>query len=191
MTAEPLIEIAQVHKRFGARVVLETYPQLARLLATLLCRAYGVDLVNRRGAGTAHFDVALTYGGALSRQLFLTQVANANGTSSSYFLPLQYIPTGKDSNNSADDWVWRDYRSSDWYDHTTGSFKTIAKTASFDASCAGCHFTGFSVTGDATSGFSARAVAEFNGDFDFDGDGEPEIFFRGGESPVQKSSMLS
>lgn len=144
--------------------------------------AFAVDVVNDRGAGSAHYDVSLVYGGALSRQLFLTRVANANGTYSSYVLPLQYNLAGKNTNGSSDDWKWRDYRSADWYNHAAGTLRAIAKSTAFDANCAGCHFTGFSVSGDATQGYAARAVAEFNGDFDFDGDGRNEEINTGCEA---------
>ena len=52
---------------------------------------YSVTFVNqRRVEAPARYDVALTYGGALRRQQFVTRLRNTNGSWSLYVLPLQF-----------------------------------------------------------------------------------------------------
>ena len=51
-------------------------------------------------------------------------------------------------------------------------FKTPAASKAFDNNCAGCHMTGYSLTGDSTAGWVASAVSDENGTIDFDGDGD-------------------
>ncbi|HEX7477445.1 MAG TPA: cytochrome c3 family protein [Polyangiales bacterium] len=136
--------------------------------------AYTVDIVNRLGSGTAHYDVVLTYGGAVAKQRYLTRRTNTNGSFSYYLLPLQHNDAGDNSYPQSDDWVWKDYQSEQWYDFAASALIEPGNTHAFDNNCAGCHMTGFRLTGDATAGYSAHAVGDINGDFDFDGDGKRE-----------------
>ncbi|MCG3126119.1 MAG: hypothetical protein CHACPFDD_00949 [Phycisphaerae bacterium] len=132
---------------------------------------YYVDLTDVKGtSGTVTYEVEMTYGGGLYKQRYVT---NING--SRYILPIQFNFQGQsDESQPYARWVWQQYNAQNWYDETALAKKTPAKTKSFDNNCAGCHFTGFALTGDSTSGYRAHAVPDVNGEMDFDGDGQPE-----------------
>ena len=154
--------------------------------------AYYVELVNRINAElTVRYDVVLTYGGALYKQQYLMRRTNSDGSFSYFILPLQYNYQGDFANPDPDDWPWRDYRSDLWYDFGTGALRNrnipspdddIFNSESFDNNCAGCHLTGYQLRGDEASGWSARAVADTDGAFDYDGDGRTELINVGCES---------
>ncbi len=143
---------------------------------------YQVTLRNLRNAGVATYDVELSYGGALWRTQLLVNVPGADGRPVRYALPFQYQHRGDDTRSNPEDWVWRDVGSSDWYDHGAGTLRTPATDSSFDAQCAGCHFTGFATEGDATNGFHASAVPNSDGAYDYDRDGRREQINLGCES---------
>jgi predicted CXXCH cytochrome family protein len=144
--------------------------------------AYYVEIVNRRGPGTARYDVALSYGGAVHKQRYLTRLINQNGSASHHTLLVQRNFAGDTDLANFAWWPWRDYHSERWYDFETETLREPAASASFDANCAGCHFTGFKLTGDDDGGWSASAVSDPNGAFDFDGDGRREEINTGCES---------
>jgi predicted CXXCH cytochrome family protein len=141
--------------------------------------AYYVEMVN---GTTERYDVVLTYGGALEAQQYLTRRTNADGSFSYFVLPLQYNYQGDFSNGSSDDWPWRDYRSDLWYDSGTDALRQPENADSFDNNCAGCHFTGYQLGGSDADGWSARAIVDANGAFDYDGDGRPELINTGCEA---------
>lgn len=145
--------------------------------------AYYVELVNRTNTEpTIRYDVVLTYGGALFRQQYLMRRTNSGGSFSYFLLPLQFNYQGDFENPDPDDWPWRDYRSDQWFDFEAGAIREPANGESFDNNCAGCHFTGYSLDGDDTEGWAARAVVDLSGAFDYDGDGRPELINVGCES---------
>lgn len=144
--------------------------------------AYTLTIVNRAGSGSTSYDVALTYGGMLSKQHYLTRIRNGDGSFSYYLLPLQLNTAGDDGANAFQDWRWRDYRSSDWYDVATSKLIEPDAGRSFDAQCAGCHLTGMRLSGTSQSGWNAHAVGDLSGDFDYDGDGRREEINIGCES---------
>jgi predicted CXXCH cytochrome family protein len=144
--------------------------------------AYTLTIVNRAGSGSASYDVALSYGGFLSKQHYLTRIPNGDGSFSYYLLPLQYNVAGDDGADAFRDWVWRDYRSSDWYDLASSKLVEPGAERSFDAQCAGCHLTGMRLAGSAQRGWTAHAVGDLSGDFDYDGDGRREEINVGCES---------
>ncbi len=144
--------------------------------------AYYVDVINRRGEGTARYDVALTYGGAVHKQRYLTRLINPNGSLSHHTLMVQRNFDGDATFSDSSSWPWRDYHSERWYDFATQTLREPGLAASFDANCAGCHFTGFSLAGSAEDGWSARAVPDPNGVIDFDGDGRLDEINTGCES---------
>ncbi|MBI4412289.1 MAG: hypothetical protein HY541_07390, partial [Deltaproteobacteria bacterium] len=116
------------------------------------------------------YDVDLTYGGAVYKQRYLTDLDG-----SYQVLPLQYQQEGSDSYTKRTRTIWRDYHSAtSWFDHTNQIFKTPAKSKSFDNNCAGCHMTGYALSGDSTDGWVASAVSDENGTIDYDGDGDLE-----------------
>jgi hypothetical protein len=110
------------------------------------------------------YDVALTYGGGLHKQRYLTKIGN-----SIYVIPLQYNPQGSDSSPDSSRTVFSEYNtvSLGWWDTANNVFTlpTAAKKyKSFDVFCAGCHFTGYSVTENASGEFVSSAVADANGE---------------------------
>lgn len=145
--------------------------------------AYYVEFVNRINAEpTRRYDVALTYGGALFRQQYLTRRTNPNGSFSYFLLPVQFNYQGDSTNPDPDDWPWRDYRSDQWFDFDAGVLIEPANQESFDNNCAGCHFTGYQLLGSNTDGWAAEAVVDPGGSFDYNGDGRTELINVGCES---------
>lgn len=135
--------------------------------------AYVVTLSNRLGAGSASYPVDLTYGGALARQAFIVPVMRTGGVERQV-LPFQFQHDGAVTNASPAAWPWADVGSADWYDFAASVLRVPGSSASFDRTCAGCHFTGFQLHGDATSGFRASALPTISGDADYDLDGRLE-----------------
>lgn len=135
--------------------------------------AYSVTLTNRRaGGGSATYSVELTYGGALARQVFIVSIGGEH-----HVLPFQFQHNGGTAGAAATHaaaWPFGDVGSANWYDFTAGVLREPGSLASFDRACAGCHFTGFKLEGDATSGFRASAIPTLDGAADYDGDGRLE-----------------
>jgi hypothetical protein len=147
--------------------------------------AYFVEVENREHIEPVQsYDAVLTYGGAIHRQQYLMRRTNADGRFSYFVLPVQFNYQGDDSdpNSDPDDWPWRDYRSDQWFDFASGSLTQPANSESFDNNCAGCHMTGFGLGGTATDGWSASAVVDPGGAFDYDGDGRVELINTGCEA---------
>lgn len=145
--------------------------------------AYFVELVNPNAGPEQRvsYDVVLTYGGALYKQQYLTRRAT-NGGFSYFVLPFQYNYRGDFSNPDPDDWPWRDYRSDLWFDFDSGLLTEPSNQESFDNNCAGCHFTEYRLNGSEATGWSASAVADSGGAFDYDGDGSTELINTGCEA---------
>ncbi|MDH3200493.1 MAG: hypothetical protein OEM15_06335 [Myxococcales bacterium] len=141
--------------------------------------AYYIEMVN---GTTERYDVVLTYGGALERQQYLTRRTNADGSFSYFVLPVQYNYQGDFSNPDSDDWPWKDYRSDLWYDFGSGTLRQPDNSDSFDNNCAGCHFTGYRLEGSDVDGWSAQAIVDPVGAFDYNGDGKPELINTGCEA---------
>jgi hypothetical protein len=160
----------------GARTykVSETRPASGVSFTARLYRANGayfVDLTDvKGGTGTVTYPVEMSYGGGLYKQTYLVVIGGSR-----YVLPFNFQYQGEtDETQPPAHWVWAAYDAPNWYDETVPGLRTPAAKQSFDASCAGCHFTGFSLAGDATTGFRAHAVADAQGEMDFDGDGRAE-----------------
>jgi len=142
--------------------------------------AYYVVMV--KGVDSERYDVVLTYGGALGKQQYLMRRRNDDDSFSYFVLPLQFNYGGDASNDSPEDWPWRDYRSDLWFDFSGGSFTQPSNAESFDNNCAGCHLTGYQVSGGDADAWSARAVVDSGGAFDYDGDGRVELINTGCEA---------
>lgn len=141
---------------------------------------YYVDLTNVAGTAlTKTYEAGISYGGGLYKQRWVTKI----GTSW-YVLPLQYQFQGLTNEATAPSsrWTWVQYNAQNWYDEAAKALKEPAKTKSFDNNCAGCHMTGFKLTGDATAGWTAHGVPDENGEMDYDGDGMPEQLNMGCET---------
>ncbi len=144
---------------------------------------YFVTFVNHRHTeAPRRYDVALTYGGALGRQQFVTRLRNASGSYSLYVLPLQFNTAGDASATAPANRPWRDDHASRWYDLTAGTLTAPNGDSAFDNRCLGCHATGFSLTGSAATGWSGHAVGDANAEFDLDGDGRRDEINVGCES---------
>jgi len=153
--------------------------------------AYYIELVNSVNIEPAQrYDVVLTYGGAIHKQQYLMRRANIDGSFGYFVLPMQYNYRGDFSNPDSDDWPWRDYRSDLWYDFGTDMLLNrnsptndeFFNHESFDNNCAGCHFTGYRLEGSDADGWSARAIVDPGGAFDYDGDGRVELINVGCEA---------
>ncbi len=143
---------------------------------------YRVVFRNQRAAETASYDVDLVYGGVLQRSQLLARMSGPSGRPMRFPLPFQFQNQGDDGRPDPADWTWRDTGSSVFYDHAAGTLRTPAPDASFDANCAGCHFTGYSAHDGGGAGAFASAVASPEGAYDYDGDGRREQINVGCES---------
>jgi hypothetical protein len=150
--------------------------------------AYYIEMVD---GTTERYDVVLTYGGALYKQQYFMRRTNSDGSFSYFVLPLVYNYQGDFANPDSDDWPWRDYRSDLWYDFGTGALRNrntgspdddTFNSESFDNNCAGCHFTGYRLDGSDANGWSAQAIVDPEGAFDYNGDGKPELINTGCEA---------
>ncbi|NOY92885.1 MAG: hypothetical protein GXP55_17000 [Deltaproteobacteria bacterium] len=143
---------------------------------------YFMRIINMSGAGTRRFNVDLAYGGPVHKQRYLTRMSLPDGRSTFMVLPVQFNTFGDSSFPRAEytSWVWRDYHSERWFD--AGALTTPALAQSFDSNCSGCHFTGFGLEGDDTAGWTASAVNDPNGAYDYDDDGRPDEVNIGCES---------
>jgi len=141
--------------------------------------AYYVDMINTT---TERYEVVLTYGGAVEKQQYLARRENMDGSFSYFVLPMQYNYQGDASNPDPEDWPWRDYRSDHWYDFGSDALRQPGEADSFDNNCAGCHFTGYRLEGSDSDGWSAQAIVDTEGAFDYDGDGRPELINTGCET---------
>ncbi|HYU58195.1 MAG TPA: hypothetical protein VEO00_09130 [Actinomycetota bacterium] len=141
---------------------------------------YNVELKDAINPTGTVYKAEFSYGGGLYKQRYLTKI----GTSR-YVLPIQYnfdsAPAGGNGINEATDpagrWNWQHYNlsSNGWFAPGTGLLTVPGKGKAFDNNCAGCHFTGYSLTGNATDGWTAHGVPDANGEADFDGDGQSEL----------------
>lgn len=111
-------------------------------------------------------DVALTYGGGLHKQRYMTKIG-----SSIYVLPLQFQPQGSDSSTESRRFQWIEYdtTSKKWWNGTTSMFidpntDATGRKKSFDIFCAGCHYTGYSVTKNSDDSFTASAASDYKGE---------------------------
>jgi len=110
--------------------------------------------------------VDLTYGGGLHKQRYMTKI----GTST-YILPLQFDPQGSDSSTESRRFQWIEYDTvgKKWWNPTSNTFidpntDATGKKKSFDIFCAGCHYTGYSVTKNGDNSFTASAASDFKGE---------------------------
>ncbi len=149
--------------------------------------AYKVTLVNALNINDAPvtLNVQLTYGGAFFRQVLLVDAPGRKGRYP--FLQFQSfsdeISQGKNSYYDHTRRVFRDYEGARFFapgpDNVYGTNDDVLMlpppTETFEGQCAGCHFTGNTVTKDATTQeLLASAVPDINGAFDASGNGQPE-----------------
>jgi len=110
-----------------------------------------------------NLEAVMTYGGGVYKQRYLT--VSASGATM-HMLPLQFQPAGDDASTDRTRQQYRDYHMDRWYDGSTKTIKAAGPAAgtAFDINCASCHYNGYQVTKDATTGeFTATAVADANG----------------------------
>jgi len=128
---------------------------------------------------TVTYQAEFSYGGGLYKQRYMAKIGVSR-----YILPIQYNFDSAAAGSGIDEatdpavrWTWQQYNlaSNGWFVPATGALAVPGKGKAFDNNCAGCHFTGFSLTGDATAGWAAHGVPDVNGEVDYDGDGQPEL----------------
>jgi hypothetical protein len=136
---------------------------------------YTAQLVSADGQSVVDYPVALSVGGALTYQQFVTRVSLSSGTRTHLVLPFSYQLQGNDANASYRDFRWVAYRPEDWVDFSTGGLARPAPAQAFEKQCVGCHATGVQVSGDAANGFTASAAVERAGTYDLNGDGRLEL----------------
>lgn len=114
-------------------------------------------------SGTKTYMVMLTYGGEGNyKQRYVVVIGN-----SKHISPIQY----NDKGVGVDEWVH--YHAERWYDPVGSELLVPGASAAFDGNCAGCHFTGYSLTRQIVTGEEmADAVDDINGALDYDGDGK-------------------
>lgn len=109
-------------------------------------------------------DVALTYGGGLYKQRYVTKLG-----SSLYVIPLQFNSQGSDASTDSGRTQFVEYNtvSSKWWDATNKVFlmpEVVGKSTSFDIKCAGCHYTGYSVSKNSSGEYLATGVPDYQGE---------------------------
>lgn len=113
------------------------------------------------------YVVEMTYGGGVNKQRYLFRVGDQ------LFPFLQYNPTGKDEYADRTRKPWRDYHA-DWlFNAATNKLVDPPRAKSFEKECAGCHYTGYTLSPTVGGDFVAGAVNDPNGEADIDGDGVP------------------
>lgn len=128
--------------------------------------------------------VRLAYGGTVYKQNFLVEFPGRLG----HYVFLQFqaypgISTGSDEHFDRTRATWRDYGLAEIFDLTTQLFRAPSPTATFEANCAACHFTGYEAYESLeTRELLARAVADPRGTFDIDRDGQLDEINIGCES---------
>jgi hypothetical protein len=161
----------------GAGVVLTA--RLYSVASPGVATRYFVQLTDRISSAPITAEAEFSYGGGLYKQRWVTKIG-----SSRYIIPIQYNfdsgPNGGNAINEATDpasrWNWQQYNLGNWFTASTGAVKLPAVGKAFDNNCAGCHFTGFQLTSDATtSEWKAHAVADQDGEVDYDLDGQTEL----------------
>ncbi|MBI2421383.1 MAG: hypothetical protein HYV27_01040 [Candidatus Hydrogenedentes bacterium] len=136
------------------------------------------------------YYVDFTFGGhGLYKERWVTRVKSdgsydadpAGNDSSYYILPIQY-----DENLQAGAEPFHPYNHGNWGPPSLndGPAKAPAKNKSFDLNCAGCHFTGTSLTRDFNGLYHADAAntTDAAGIIDYDGDGRKDEMGIGCES---------
>jgi hypothetical protein len=154
---------------FRARLSYQASPTAGR------AGSYGVELSTPDGLSSAQYAVALSIGGALSYQQFVTPVVLPSGTRTHLVLPFSYQLQGDDTRASYRDFRWVAYVPEDWFNLGTKQLKLPAPVRAFEKQCVGCHATGVEVRGNDSAGFSASAAAEPSGVYDLNGDGRLEL----------------
>ena len=111
-------------------------------------------------------DVALTYGGGLHKQRYVTKLGN-----SLYVIPIQFNSQGSDSSADAGRTTWLEYNtvSAKWWNASTKVFivpnlDATGLKKSFDINCAGCHYNGYSVTKNSSNEYMATGAADYQGE---------------------------
>jgi hypothetical protein len=137
--------------------------------------AYAVDVGLTDAGPFTRYPLVLSVGGVLSYQQFVARAALPGGGFTHWVLPFSYQLAGDDQRPSSRDFVWVAYRAEDFFDPVQKTLRAPPNEQAFDRQCVGCHATGVTLSGDATSGYRAQAAASPDGVFDLDGDGRREM----------------
>lgn len=143
--------------------------------------AYSVVVTNLADAADPEngreYPVELTSGGGMTTTNLITRVG-----ASRQVLPLTFQHAGTADATDPGARTWAATGFGLWYDEANDRLTQPGTAASFDLNCAGCHFTGFELSGDANTGWRAHAVPADDGVLDYDGDGFAEELNVGCES---------
>lgn len=99
------------------------------------------------------FPIDFLYGGLIHKQRLISRLNTSSRPPTQnghYFIfpPLDLQPGGTAApplGNDRTRWPWKDERAGDFWDATAKRFKLPGLNETFDAQCASCHFTGFSI----------------------------------------------
>ncbi len=137
---------------------------------------YFVQFETPAGVASQKYYAEFTFGGhGVYKERWVTRVSTngtydptPGGTSSYYILPLQFdeaLQVGAEP--------FHPYNAANWGPPTVAGGPAVrpAQNKSFDNNCAGCHFTGTTLTVDVEGNFHADATNTPGGPLDYDGDG--------------------
>lgn len=164
----------------GAAVALRAWlwRDLADGKAKITLRNVANPADPRNGPPGFTLEVPLTYGGAISKQAYLVRVPGRQG-----LYPLfQYHLAGVEGRHDATRRAYRDLDVSAFWDPATQTLKDPPLDGTFEARCAGCHFTGHEAFTGPGGERLARAVADPAGVLDVDGNGQRDEVNIGCES---------
>ena len=122
-----------------------------------------------------HLTVKMTYGGTLYKQNYLVNVpAMSTSEARKGTYPLLHfqgynleISHGLESNFDRTTSRWRDYNLGDWWNVAGNNFKAPPDSKTFEAQCATCHYTGYTLVSTTNEVLARPAVK--------DGDNKEEI----------------
>ncbi len=140
---------------------------------------YFVQFETPAGVASQKYYAEFTFGGhGVYKARWVTRVSTngtydptPGGNSSYYILPLQFdeaLQVGVEP--------FHPYNPTNWGPPTVAGGPAVrpAQNKSFDNNCAGCHFTGTTLTVDGEGNFHADAANTAGGPLDYDGDGSPD-----------------
>lgn len=163
----------------GLRIARAEFPAFPAAYNLLLGYdgQYFVRFETPAGVASMKYYASFTFGGhGVYKERWVTRVSTdgshdptPGGASSYYILPLQY-----DENLPDEVEPFHPYNAANWGPPTVADGAAVrpAQAKSFDNNCAGCHFTGTTLTRDGEGNFHADASHASTGPLDYDGDGD-------------------
>lgn len=163
---------------YGYRLDLDTYHAWLGHDGTGYYARFSNDAAGTRMS--ERYDVAMTYGGegvyAMRFAVRLRESDWANATAAGagvswYLLPVQFNDLAA---GTTEDPAFVGVDTNLWQAPGTSGGTAVAAAmtpaSSFETACAGCHFTGLTVSGSSTAGYDASGTDDRASPIDFDGD---------------------